>query len=222
MLKHSRVSSAIDTNRLSEAVSRPGVDPRSWVSLAVVDDFAIDSEGVWADVTLMPSRRKETCIVGAAYAGNGFGFYAPLYKDDQVVVVFPGGDATSPVIVSRLHSQADAPPSTAQAAANASDVILVIESGKHLRIETGGAGNIILEPKGAGKVEIGGEANVDPMVLGQKLSTWLTALITALDTHVHTGVTSGAQDSGPIKPPTIATSVSATLPTILATKATVK
>jgi hypothetical protein len=41
---------------LSKAMTRPGIDPRSWCSLAIVQSVVIDeAAGVFCDVLLMPS-----------------------------------------------------------------------------------------------------------------------------------------------------------------------
>ena len=43
-------------NMLSKAMTRPGIDPRSWCSLAIVQSVVIDeAAGVFCDVLLMPS-----------------------------------------------------------------------------------------------------------------------------------------------------------------------
>jgi hypothetical protein len=104
--------STIDTGRLGKAASFPGIDPRCWCCLAVVLDLGVDPEtGVYADVSLIPSGDKQTCIIGSGYSGRQFGAWFPIQKDDLVVVLFPRGDpAEGPVVVSRLWSGSDPPP----------------------------------------------------------------------------------------------------------------
>lgn len=216
------MSGQLDVGRFGEALARPGMDPRVWASLAVVDDFVVDADGVWVDVTLIPSQTKECARVGAIYAGAGFGIYAPLQKDDEVLVVAPGGEPDEGlVVVSRLWSSSDVPPTSAQAAANVADVVIVVESGKHLRIETGGTGNTIIEPKGTGVVEVGGTvtssppAAMEPMILGQKLAALIAQLVAVIDGHVHT--TSGGPSGAAEFPPAMLTPAAATVTPLVAT-----
>ena len=144
----SRVTTGIDVNRLSAAVSRPGIDPRVWVSYAVctsepVVETRSGQQDVLVDVLLLPSGQPETARVGALYAGNGFGFYAPLHKDDEVLVCAPSGDPDEGLVVTqRLWSPADPPPDAMSA--HPEDVTLVVESGKSLRIGVQGDGKVYL------------------------------------------------------------------------------
>ena len=152
-----RAASGLDFNMLSKAMTRPGIDPRSWCSLAIVQSVVIDeAAGVFCDVLLMPSKRRETARLGAAYAGSGFGFYAPVRVDDEVLVSAPGGDpAQGLVITQRLWSPADVPPAGLEATPE--DVVLVVEADKSLRLTVQGGGDLILSAAD-GKVKLGGEA----------------------------------------------------------------
>ena len=152
-----RAASGLDFNMLSKAMTRPGIDPRSWCSLAIVQSVVIDeAAGVFCDVLLMPSKRRETARLGAAYAGSGFGFYAPVRVDDEVLVSAPGGDpAQGLVITQRLWSPADVPPSGLEATPE--DVVLVVEADKSLRLTVQGGGDVVVTAAD-GKVKLGGEA----------------------------------------------------------------
>lgn len=159
----SRVTSGIDIVRLGNAISRPGMDPRIWVSYAVLtSDVYVDntarSQGVYASVQLLPSGVKDTARVGAIYAGNGWGLYTPLHKDDEVMVCAPSGDPDEGlVIVQRLWSTSDPqPPEVLQ---DANDVVLVVEPDKHLKITTKGSGNVYLTAE-SGKIILG-DADAD-------------------------------------------------------------
>ena len=156
MLK-SRVSSAIDTGRLANAVSRPGIDPRVWVSFAIVQKVVIDPlEGVFVDVLLMPKQVNATCRVGTEYAGDGFGVYAPLEVDDEVLVEAANGDPNNGyVITRRLHSASDPPP--AQAVTNPDDLLIHVRSGKTCRIVVTGGGSAVIEARDDGHVQLGSE-----------------------------------------------------------------
>jgi len=152
-----RAASGLDFNMLSKAMTRPGIDPRSWCSLAIVQSVVIDeAAGVFCDVLLMPSKRRETARLGAAYAGSGFGFYAPVKVDDEVLVSAPGGDpAQGLVITQRLWSPADVPPAGLEATPE--DVVLVVEADKSLRLTVQGGGDVVVTATD-GKVKLGGEA----------------------------------------------------------------
>jgi hypothetical protein len=160
-----RASSQIDFAALGRAMARPGMDPRAWCSLAIVQSVVVDeAEGVFCDVLLMPSKRRETARLGAAYAGSGWGLYAPPMVDDEVLVSAPSGDpALGLVITSRLWSPADVPP--ADAATHPEDVLLTVRPDKSLRLVVSGGGKVILGTADASR----GVARLDDTVnLGNK------------------------------------------------------
>ena len=147
----SRVSRHIDAGRLSLLVSRPGVDPRIWSSLAVaLGDSVMDSEnGVFVDVQLMPTGDQYTARVAADYAGKGFGFYAgTIHQDDELLVESPSGDpAIGIVVVRRLFSAAELPPQ--DAIDNPADVCLTVEKDCNLRLRVQGQGQVFITTAGA-------------------------------------------------------------------------
>ena len=151
MGSRSRVSSLLDMGRLSQAVSRPGIDPRTWVSLAIVNSVVVDPvEGVFCGITLMPSEIEETARLGAAYAGNGFGFYAPPRVDDEVMVCAPSGDPSQGLVITgRLWSPSDVPP--AEASSHPQDVLLKVEEGQTLRMLVSGGGKVIMGDEASAK-----------------------------------------------------------------------
>lgn len=160
-----RASSQIDFASLGRAMARPGMDPRAWCSLAIVQSVVVDeAEGVFCDVLLMPSKRRETARLGAAYAGSGWGLYAPPMVDDEVLVSAPSGDpALGLVITSRLWSPADVPP--ADAATHPEDVLLTVRPDKSLRLVVSGGGKVVLGTADASR----GVARIDDTVnLGNK------------------------------------------------------
>ena len=202
----SRVLSSIDTERLANAVSRPGIDPRIWVSYAVLtsEPYVETIEGeedVIANIMLLPSGMQETARVGAIYAGNGFGLYAPLHIDDEVLVVAPSGDPDEGMVITqRLWSPADKPP--AELAENTEDVLLVVETDKNLRIKTLGAGNVILAVD-TGKVFLGAETGTEPAAKGQTLKDYLDAIASVFNSHVHVSAAPGTPTGPPIAPPPV-------------------
>ena len=179
-----RASTQIDFASLSRTLARPGMDPRSWCSLAIVQSIVVDeAEGVFCDVLLMPSKRRETARLGAAYAGSGWGLYAPPMVDDEVLVSAPSGDpALGLVITSRLWSPADVPP--ADAATHPEDVLLTVRPDKSLRLVVSGGGKVILGGAEASQpVALGGTVSaagneLDPTTM----AGWMAAVSTALAT----------------------------------------
>jgi hypothetical protein len=80
----------VSAGRLSALVARPGIDTRYHIVLAVIDKVRVDPvEGVFADVSFLPSEEPESALLGVPYAGNGFGFYCPIYEDDVVLIAIP-------------------------------------------------------------------------------------------------------------------------------------
>jgi hypothetical protein len=152
VLKGSRISGTVDMDRLARAVSGPGIDTRVWVSQAIVRAFKVKATGVFAEVVLIPSgvgvngagemtEQRVTARVGPIYAGNGFGFYAPLEVDDEVLVTVPEGVTDSGVVVvARLWSASDPTPQTARD--HPADVVLHVREDKDLRIYVGGGGKV--------------------------------------------------------------------------------
>lgn len=171
MLNRTRVSRTMDVGRLAQAVSRPGIDPRIWSSLAIVTAVNVDPEhGPLVDVQMIPTNSLGTARVGAEYAGNGFGVYAPIVVDDEVVVEAPSGDpAEGLVVMRRLWSAADPPP--VEAVDYPEDLLIHVQDGKTIRIVV----------SGGGKVLVGGPDADQQMMLG---NVWASAMIELLTTGV--------------------------------------
>lgn len=184
----------MDMARLSSAVQRPGIDPRVWVSYAVADgeshvDMDPDNGGVYVDVICLPTMERYTARVGSEYAGNGFGMYAKIHKDDEIMVSAPSGDPAEGVVVTRrMHSAADMP---AQAFAdNSDDFIIVVEKDKNLRLTVQGGGAVFISTGGgdvtvdtAGGSVILGESSAGPLdgvVHGSGIDPFTGANYTAL------------------------------------------
>jgi hypothetical protein len=197
-LGRSRIGGSLDVNRAGEALSRPGIDTRTWVSLAVVNKVVVDADhGVFADVTLLPSEVPETARVATLYAGGGFGLYLPLEVGDEVVVIAPSGEPDEGLVVMpRLWCNADKPP--ADAASKPTDLLLVAKEGATVRIVTGGSGNVVIEPRGSGEVRLGAEDAPHPACRGDNLQTTLNALIDVFNSHLHSMGTTNGPTGGPI------------------------
>jgi hypothetical protein len=158
MLSRTRASRSPDTSRLASALSTPGIDPRLWTSLAIVaKDPVLDPEhGYFVDVVLLPSQQPETARIACEYEGPHFGLFMPLEKDDEVLVEAPSGNPDEGLIVTkRLWSASDPPPT--EAVDNPHDVVLVVKKDRNVRLYTSGEGNLVIVPKGTGKVLLGAE-----------------------------------------------------------------
>jgi len=174
----------MDTGRLANAVSRPGIDPRTWISYAAVDAVGIDTEGVFVDVELLPTREKMTARLGTIYAGPGYGFHIPVGVGDEVVVGIPNGDPMhGPTILARMQSASDELSTDAQA--HSTDLVLVIKDGVSIRINVAGAGKVYLGATNAVEAAVLGttyRAHEDTML--SSISTALAALSTLFAAQV--------------------------------------
>jgi hypothetical protein len=201
---------------LGRAVSRPGIDPRTWISVAyVASEVVVDMEtedgsaGIFVDVVLLPSNMEATARLGASYAGNGFGIYTPLHVDDEVLVVAPSGDPNNGLVITqRLWSASDPPPQ--EVADNPTDVVMVVEADKNVRLKLQGEGSVFLDiAEGGGltlnvvgdgnvqlnvdggKVFLGESSGTEPAAKATSLKSYLTDLATALAAHTHATAASG-------------------------------
>lgn len=106
----------LDLRSLGEAVSFPGIDPRVWVSLAIVDsldEIEWDPDhGPLVPITLQPSGVQTFAVCGQSVSGNQEGEGCPFVENDMVLVVNPQGlERADTVIVCRLSSHLAPPPS---------------------------------------------------------------------------------------------------------------
>lgn len=135
---------SVDTRKIGEAVSHPGIDPRSFVSLAIVTKVSVEAAGVICDVTLMPSKLTESAVYTPIYGGSGYGLYAPIEIDQMVVVLAPEGDPNEGLrIIGRAWDQGEPPPQAV--IDNPTDFMLVVQKDSTCRITTAGAGALIIQ-----------------------------------------------------------------------------
>lgn len=99
-------------SRLAAMTSRPGADPRVWLTQATVTEVGYDPEaGLFADVETKPDNDRLTCLIGSSFVGNNYGSYSPVQVGDYVLVAIPNGEMEEPpVIVSRMWSSWLKPP----------------------------------------------------------------------------------------------------------------
>jgi len=116
-MKRSKSFGDFDMQTLREAFSGPGMDPREWVSYAIVDaDGESDEEksvvfdedmGPLVNVTLQPAGKQVRCRVASFVAGNGEADWYPFLEKDEVLVVMPEGSERNAIIIARLNQSID-------------------------------------------------------------------------------------------------------------------
>jgi hypothetical protein len=112
-----------DVERIGEAVSRPGIDPRTWLATGRVDT-ATDShyfnlEVGWViDVIAHGGSihgAEASCRQGSTWPGvDGYGSFLPPASDEEVLIAYPGGDPEEdPIIIGVLpNGDGCKPPTT--------------------------------------------------------------------------------------------------------------
>lgn len=113
----------VDIQRISAAVQRPGIDPRTWVSGARVDTQAesvrwMGAYGWVVEVTFygggLDGEPENPCrVLGTGPTGDGFGEYIPPTLGAEVLVGIPDGAAESGVVLGTVRNAADCRPPTA-------------------------------------------------------------------------------------------------------------
>lgn len=226
MKKIRRTRRSIDLGKLASAITRPGVDPRVWITLGVVTETGADPEqGLFADVEFIPSGEEQTVFVGSNYAGAGYGTVVKPKVGDVVVIAVPEGiQDAGPIIIARLwNGQMPPPPEAINGEDITDDVVTRVKSGDSHKLFVGGgggvlvdvdgAGDIRLQARGSGKVKLG-DTDLQPAVLGnanqsvlddhetriKTLETAIGQFVTAFSTHTHvvtvSGVTVGVASAG--------------------------
>lgn len=106
----------VDVERIGEAVSRPGIDPRTWVTMGRTDSGADSRQfdplhGWIVDVTTYGTTchgQSVACRIASPFPGlDGYGEYRPPAEDEEVVVLFPGGDPDEDPIVIGVVTNSD-------------------------------------------------------------------------------------------------------------------
>lgn len=178
-----------DVAKISEAISRPGIDPRKFVDLAVVTTVAVAGDGVHADVTTVDGMH-ETAALTTPYGGAGYGFYAPIQLDDFVLLAVPDGKYNAGArIIGRIWDPGSPPP--AEVTAHPEDVALVVRPGQTIRIVVSGGGDIVLTARDGGKILAGDDDADDPVMRKSDVAAFI-ANYYASHTHVVAGVQTGS------------------------------
>ena len=166
---------------------RGEIDTRIWCAYGnVAENPVTDEYGYRVDVDVMiDTMQTVTARVWTPYAGAGFGLFARIYKDDEVLVMFPGGDINEAIVMPGLWSK-DMPQPTAangvldedEAAIAPEDYLLILKPGTKMRIEASGADLELVTDQTTKLKSPHVELGVDPTeaaVLGNALNTWLTS-----------------------------------------------
>lgn len=173
MLNLTRVCGTMDVGRLAAAVSSPGIDPRTWFSCGIVVAIGFDSEGLFVNVTLLPTGSTYPARVATPYSGPSFGANVPLELNDEVAIAIPDGDPQHGcVVIGRFNSASDPVPQ--DALDNPNDIVLVIKPGQAIRMNV----------SAGGKAYFGSTNATDAAVLGTTYRSAEDTLITALNTFV--------------------------------------
>jgi hypothetical protein len=108
-----RLARAFDAATGGEALARPGMDSRTWASMALVVGTDDDPPVIFEDgqqlvqVQLEPSKLPALCRVAASIAGDGEAEFSPWVVGDEVLVVMPSGGPDSAIITGRLNNELD-------------------------------------------------------------------------------------------------------------------
>ena len=144
-----------DVAKASEAVSRPGIDPRMFVDLAIVTARRIDSGGCHYDVTTIGGI-DETVALSPPYGGKEYGLYLPVNVDHMVTLAVPDGKYNAGArVIGATWDTAEPPPQ--EVIENPDDVALVVKPGQTVRVIVSGGGNVVIDARDGGTVSIGGE-----------------------------------------------------------------
>ena len=191
-LTATRVATTPDVGLIGEALKRPGMDTRVWSEQAIVEKIVIDADhGVLLDVICLATGVSETAKLFAAYNGNRYGLHLPVLVDDEVLVLAPMGEPDFGLIaLPTSWDGADPPPQ--EIVDHPEDVVLVVREDTKFRLVLEGDGDAIIDPRGSGKVFLGGETGLQPAALGTDLEARISTLEASFIGHVHTGVTTGS------------------------------
>jgi len=168
-----RLAPQMDQRTMAEAFSYPGIDPRSWVSMAIVEtvqaedenpvEFDDDDGQVYVNCVLKPSNIPCRARLGGAFAGPGEGFYSPFVGGEEVLLAIPEGDVKAgAVVLARLNNGYDGFPQGSVAGKDAntntftfmrSRPAITIESGASVMLRSASMG-AMLQLAGTGNVTL--------------------------------------------------------------------
>jgi hypothetical protein len=111
-----KVARPIDARSLAEALSFPGIDPRTWFSFATVDSDPVEwdeDHGYLVPLTLQPSQVQCVAVCAQGTAGDSEGEHSPFVEGDTVVVgIAQGMERAGVVVLGRVSNARARPPRT--------------------------------------------------------------------------------------------------------------
>lgn len=111
-----RALRTLDTNRLSQAASRPGADPRTWVAIGKIEEIGLGDQGLVVALRIIEgplAKEIVPCEVASSLASSSTFTSAPFQVGDIAVCVIPQGDANvMPIVIGFLHAPSRLPPKT--------------------------------------------------------------------------------------------------------------
>lgn len=160
------MAGSFDHATFGQAYAAPGMDPRTWISYAIVDvpgdgqgdsqtvEFDRDDGQLYVNLTLKPSDVPLRARVGMTAAGSGEAIYFPFCGGEEVLVAIPEGNLQAgAVILCRLNNAYDGFPFDSVGGGdptkNATAIFrtrtpLTIESGASVQIRSAAAGALLL------------------------------------------------------------------------------
>lgn len=168
-----RVVGSIDLGALREGIASPGMDTRYWVSLGTVGtidnqgDFHPDDphavwngpEGVECDVKLEPLEQMVVALWGA---GGDVADISPIHPGDQVVVECPGGDPSTPPVITRIiHSRSNKQPMTSGVPIFDNHRRLIYARQGVVDIRTAGGVQLLLNQDGTAVLKCGSSTQIE-------------------------------------------------------------
>jgi hypothetical protein len=143
-----------DVAKASQAISRPGIDPRKFVDVGIVSAVAVDETGVHADVTTLEGM-EETVELSPPYAGAGYGLHLPIDLDHASLIAVPDGKWNAGGrVVGATWDRGSPPPR--EVIDNPDDVVLVVKPGQSLRVFVTGGGDVAISSDG-GTITLDGQ-----------------------------------------------------------------
>jgi hypothetical protein len=149
------IRSKADVNAMAKAVSRPGIDPRIHIALAIVQEVGFDpNAGLFADIQYYTGE-IDTALVGSPYTADSGGLFCPLEVGDTVLVAIPDGDSNNgPTIISQMWNPSQKPAPEMGTGDNASgNVVWRVRQGRKFQLFTN-QGNVEITAEDTGAITI--------------------------------------------------------------------
>lgn len=172
-------------------------DGRSWVAVGQVTEVESHASlGFLATVALRPSGREVQARIVSWGAGAGAGIFWPVAVDDEVLVLFPGGDPNRAVALPGLPSESALPPDgwdNAKILVEGVDRDVEVATGQDasratLKI-TASSGEVVVT---SSSIRLGSSSATDFVALASLVTTQLETLKAAIDGAAVSGGDGGA------------------------------